>query len=936
MASNQVRIEVKLDESKATSGIRKLKVGLGEVSSADKALDWRGVREGGAAAQSAQGGFTVLKGVVANLASQGIALMASKAKDAAAAVVEIGSTFETSMSKVSALSSATGGDLAALESKARELGATTTFSASQAADALGYMALAGWDTEQMLGGVGSVLTLAQAGSMDLAAASDLVTDYLSAFNMTADDTTRMVDVLAYAQANANTTVDGLGQAFKNCAANCNAAGMDVETTTAAISMMANQGLKGSEAGTALNAVMRDMTAKMKDGAIEIGNQSVAVMDAQGNYRDFTDILRDVGSATAGMGEAEKAAALQSTFTADSIKGLNLMLNAGADEMAGFRDELYSSAGAGEEMARVMTDNLGGDLAAMGSALEELALKVYDHLQEPLRQAVQFITGEVVPGVEGFLSWLTTGTQEFDEFGNVVGESQSPLQSLLGLLGSLAPAVVAVAAGYAGFRAASAAMAAVTAVQRAWNAVTQAGGIAQLALNAAMRANPIGIVVTLISGLVAALVYLWNTNEGFRQAMTAAWEAIMSVVGPIIEGIGGAIGWVSETVGGAIDFLTGKTDDGTAQMAESAASNLGQMQASAEASMAGMAGGCSAAMSQMGLDAGSGMQQVLSSVSGGWQSCEQSTDASWQSMVDGVGGDLSSIETITGTSMDSLAATVGAGGAACEQATDASWGAMTAGVGADLAAMQSATAANMGSMSATVQANTSAMQGAAARNLGSMQSSASSALGSMQSATAARTGAMAQAMAGAMGQMAGDASSAMSGIGSDVAGGMADASRSVSQEMLAAVRELTSAMRQMNEQTASGIRSMSGAFSAASFRFPRIPMPHFSISGGFSLNPPQVPSFAIDWRARGGVFNAPAVIGIGEAGTEAAVPLRGRHMAPFAQAVADNMPGDSEAAREVRLLRRDLKGIIAAALAGTGVEWNERELGRLVRRLLEDG
>lgn len=936
MASNQVRIEVKLDDAKATAGVKRLKVGVEDVARADRALSWGGVREGGSAAQAAQGGFTVLKGVVANLASQGIALVTSKVREMASAVVEVGMGFETSMSKVSALSGATGDDLAALEGKARELGASTTFSASQAADALGYMALAGWDTEQMLDGVGSVLTLAQAGEMDLAAASDLVTDYLSAFNMTASDTTRMVDVLAYAQANANTTVDGLGQAFKNCAANCNAAGMDVETTTAAIAMMANQGLKGSEAGTALNAVMRDMTAKMKDGAISIGEQSVAVTDAQGNYRDFTDILADVEAATNGMGEAEKAAALQSTFTADSIKGLNLLLNSGAGELSSFRDELYNSAGAGEEMARVMTDNLGGDVAAMGSAFEELALKVYDNVQEPLRQAVQFITSEVVPGVEGFLSWLTTGSQEFDEFGTVVSETASPLQQFMGAcgevaafvgpalaevganvytmvlqplsevasyvagaaipavqalvsnLGSIVPVVMAVAAGYAAFRAASAAVSAIAAIQRVWNAVTQAGSIAQLALNAAMSANPIGIVVMLISGLVAALVYLWNTNEGFRQAMTAAWEAIMGVVGPIIETLGGAIGGLCDFVGGAIDFLTGKTDEGTAQMAESSASNLGQMQASAEQSMSGMTSGCSASLSQMSLDCDAGMQQVLASMSGGWASCEQSTDAAW--------------------------------------------GAMSDGVGADLSAMQSATASGMGSMSSAVQSGTSAMQASAAGNLSAMQASASSSLSSMQSATVARTGTMAGAMADAMGQMAGDASSTMSGIGSDVADGMADASRSVTQEMLAAVRELTSAMRQMNEQTASGIRSMSGTFSGASFRFPRIPMPHFSISGGFSLNPPSVPSFAIDWRAKGGVFNGPSVIGIGEAGTEAAVPLQGRHMAPFAQAVADNMPGDSEAAREIRLLRRELRGIIAAALAGTGIEWNERELGRLVRRV----
>lgn len=346
--------------------------------------------------------FAAIGGIVAGFS------MAEVARQ----IVETGQKFENSMSNVEALSGATGDELDALEAKAREMGATTTYSASEAADALGYMALAGWDANESIEGLPGVLSLAQAGQMDLAAASDLVTDYLSAFGMEADDTTRMVDVLAYAQANANTTVDGLGMAFKNVAANAHAAGMDVETTSAAISMMANQGLKGSEAGTALAAVLRDMTAKAEDGAIAIGDQTVAIADSQGNYRDFTDILRDVAAATEGMGDQEKSAALMTTFTADSIKGLNLMLNAGADEMASFRDELYNSSGAAETMADVMTDNLTGDIKEFESALEELQLKIYDSLKEPLRDATQFATNVVVPGV-------TLMVQNFDKLAPVI-------------------------------------------------------------------------------------------------------------------------------------------------------------------------------------------------------------------------------------------------------------------------------------------------------------------------------------------------------------------------------------------------------------------------------------------------------------------------------------------------------------------------------------
>lgn len=399
MADGKVTVQIDVKDASAVNGAKRVKSSIDDIKKADAGLGWSGLEKGAAAAEKSNGMIGAVSVALGNLAAQGMTMVLSKAQDIARQVVEIGSGFETSMSKVSALSGATGDELGRLESKARELGASTTFSASQAADALGYMALAGWDTQQMLQGVDSVLTLAQAGEMDLAAASDLVTDYLSAFNMEASETQRMVDVLAFSQANANTTVEGLGMAYKNCAANCNAFGMDVETTSAALAMMANQGLKGQESGTALNAVMRDMTARMKDGAIAIGENTVQVMDAQGNYRDFMDIIADVEAATAGMGDAEKAAALQSTFTADSIKGLNLLLNAGAGQAASFRDELYGCAGTAQATADTMTNNLGGDVAAMGSAFEELAIKVYQGLQEPLREAVQFVTGTVVPGLE---------------------------------------------------------------------------------------------------------------------------------------------------------------------------------------------------------------------------------------------------------------------------------------------------------------------------------------------------------------------------------------------------------------------------------------------------------------------------------------------------------------------------------------------------------
>lgn len=472
------------------------KAKMSEAESAAQSLA-SGERELGSAAEKAGDGFTVAKGIVANFAADALQVGIQKTKEIAGDVLTLGKTFEQSLSKVAALSGASADQMNLLETKARELGSSTNFTASQVADAFGYMALAGWDTQQSIDGIAGVLTLAQAGEMDLAAASDLLTDYLSAFGLQASDSAMMADVLAYAQGHANTNTEQLGEAFKNCAANCNAAGMDVQTTTAFISELSNQGLKGSEAGTALTAVMRDMTAKMKDGSIAIGDTAVQVMDANGNYRDMVDVVSDIEAATDGMGDAQKASALQSTFTADSIKGLNLILNAGAGELGSFRDELYGSNDAAQQMADTMTDNLNGDLAEMQSAFEEVGLKIYDKLQEPLRQAVEFVTSTVIPGI----TWMV---ENFD---------------------SIAPVLAVVAAGVAAF-----------AIALNITGIIQAvtGAVALLGGGLTVLTGPVGIVAAVIAGLAALFVYLWNTNEGFRNAVTEAWNAIMGTIQGIME------------------------------------------------------------------------------------------------------------------------------------------------------------------------------------------------------------------------------------------------------------------------------------------------------------------------------------------------------------------------------------------------------------------
>lgn len=392
----------------------------------------KGVKDAGDAAEkSAKGGFTVFKGVLANLVTGALMAAVGALKNFAGSVLETGMSFDSAMSNVAALSGATGEELELLTNTAREFGATTQFSASEAADALGYMALAGWDAKQSTEALGGVLDLAAASGMGLAQASDMVTDYLSAFGMEASQSAEFADMLAYAQANSNTSAEQLGEAYKNSAANLNAAGQDVQTVTALLSSMANQGLKGAAAGTALSAIMRDITKKMENGKIAIGDTNIEVMDAQGNYRDLTEILADVEKATEGMGDAERSAALLGTFTSDSLKGLNLVLNEGVESAANFEEGLRNSSGSASEMAKTLNDNLQGDLKALSSAFDEFKLTIFESANAPLRELVQQVTGGVLPALTDMIKGVEGADIAFGEaIGELVKTAVSNLTDLL--------------------------------------------------------------------------------------------------------------------------------------------------------------------------------------------------------------------------------------------------------------------------------------------------------------------------------------------------------------------------------------------------------------------------------------------------------------------------------------------------------------------------
>lgn len=490
------------------------------------------------------------------------------------AAVKTTATFDQSMSKVQALSGATGKEFDALREKAIEMGAKTAFSASEAADAFSYMALAGWKTGDMLDGIEGILNLAASSQMDLAEASDLVTDYLTAFGLEAKDAGNMANQLSYAQANSNTTTQQLGDAFGNCAAQMHTAGQTMETTTAVLEAMANQGLKGSEAGTALSATIRDITQKMytiqdateaaqyaTDGyvsvtgdlndaigvsTIEIGKMLIPVSDAQGNFRNLTDILADVEKATNGMGSAEKSAALLSTFTARSIKAVSMSLTEGTDNIKDYEKALYDVDGVAEDMANTMLQNLNGQLTILKSTIETLLIQIGDLLMptiskvvEKIRQLVLYFTGLDDEQKKQILRWAA------------IAASIGPVLLVFGKLLTSIGTLIKTGTTFLTWS---------TNIAKAFGLISSSAGGITAGLGAlASAAAPIIAVAAAVAALVVAFKALYEQNGKFKESVDKLSDSLKNKLENTLNALKEAFNFVKNAMTPVIETIKNSFD-----------------------------------------------------------------------------------------------------------------------------------------------------------------------------------------------------------------------------------------------------------------------------------------------------------------------------------------------------------------------------------------
>ena len=427
------------------------------------------------------------------------------------AAVKTAADFDTAMSKVAAVSGATGEDFDALRDKAREMGAKTKFSASEAAEAMNYMAMAGWKTSDMLSGIEGIMNLAAASGESLGTTSDIVTDALSAFGLTAADSSHFADVLAVASSNANTNVSMMGETFKYCAPVAGALGYSVDDVAEAVGLMANSGIKASQAGTSLRTIMTSLQGNLLLTGDAFGEMEIETSNADGTMRDFTDILADCRSAFSRMSESEAASTAEAIVGKNTMSGFLALMNAAPADIEKLSASIAACDGTSQSMADTMQDNLEGQLTILKSQLEELAISFGDLLMPIIRN--------VVTHVQQLVDWLNSMDDGTRKVILTVASVLAAVGPVLIMIGKVISSVGTI----------------LTVIPKLSGALKAVKGVFA-GLNAVMAANPIVLIIAAIAALVTAFLYLWNNCEGFRQFWIDLWEGIKTVVSTSVDAV----------------------------------------------------------------------------------------------------------------------------------------------------------------------------------------------------------------------------------------------------------------------------------------------------------------------------------------------------------------------------------------------------------------
>lgn len=826
------------------------------------------------------------------------------------AAVKTAADFDSAMSQVAAVSGATGKDFDALRNKAREMGAKTKFSATEAAEAMNYMAMAGWKTEDMLDGIEGVMNLAAASGEDLATTSDIVTDALTAFGLSAKDSGHFADILAAASSNANTNVSMMGETFKYCAPIAGALGFSAEDTAEAIGLMANAGIKSSQAGTALRTIMNNLAGDVKISGKAIGDVSIATTNADGSMRDLSDILADCRSAFGNLTESEKAQAAESLVGKNAMSGFLALMNAGQGDIDKLSSAIDNCDGSAEKMAMTMQDNLAGQLTILKSQLQELAISFGDILMPAIRSIVSKLQGFVDK-----LNGMDEGTKRTIVTIALLVASIGPLLVIIGTaiskIGVAMQGFVKLANGISKLK---------IAIQ---------GGTGVLGkLGAALGgiSAPVLAVVAVIAVLVAAFVHLWKTNEGFRDAiigtwnrikdtisgfcqgivdrlnalgfqftdivdvLKTAWDGFCQILAPIFEGVFNNIANILSTVTGVITgildvfigIFTGNWSQAWTGVKEIFSSIWNGISSFFTNILNVIKGVADVVLGWFGTSWNEVWTNIKTFFEGIWNSIATFFTTIWETLKNVVTVGIMAIGSILSAAFDIITLPFRFIWENCKEIIISVWDAIKSKVTTVIHAVASVISTVMNAIKTVFSTVWNAIKTVVTTVVNAIKSVVTTVFNAIKNTATTVWNAIKTAVTTPVNAIKSTVTTVFNSVKSTVSSifnGIKSTATSVWNGIKSAI---TTPIEAAKNKVKSVVDAIKGFFSGMKISLPHIKLPHFKVTGKLSIAPPSVPHLSIDWYKEGGIMTSPTIFGMngsslmagGEAGAEAILPLAG--------------------------------------------------------------
>lgn len=805
------------------------------------------------------------------------------------AAVKTAADFDSAMSQVAAVSGATGKDFDALRNKAREMGAKTKFSATEAAEAMNYMAMAGWKTEDMLDGIEGVMNLAAASGEDLATTSDIVTDALTAFGLSAKDSGHFADILAAASSNANTNVSMMGETFKYCAPIAGALGFSAEDTAEAIGLMANAGIKSSQAGTALRTIMNNLAGDVKISGKAIGDVTIATTNADGSMRDLSDILADCRSAFGNLTESEKAQAAESLVGKNAMSGFLALMNAGQGDIDKLSSAIDNCDGSAEKMAMTMQDNLAGQLTILKSQLQELAISFGDILMPAIRSIVSKLQGFVDK-----LNGMDEGTKRTIVTIALLVASIGPLLVIIGTaiskIGVAMQGFVKLANGISKLK---------IAIQ---------GGTGVLGkLGAALGgiSAPVLAVVAVIAVLVAAFVHLWKTNEGFRDAMIGTWNRIKDtisgfcqgivdrlnalgfqftdivdvlktvwngfcqVLAPIFEGVFNNIANILSTVTGVITgildvfigIFTGNWSQAWTGVKEIFSSIWNGISSFFTNILNVIKGVADVVLGWFGTSWNEVWTNIKTFFEGIWNGIATFFTTIWETLKNVVTVGIMAIGSILSAAFDIITLPFRFIWENCKEIIISVWDAIKSKVTTVIHAVASVISTVMNAIKTVFSTVWNAIKTVVTTVVNAIKSVVTTVFNAIKNTATTVWNAIKNAVTTPVNAIKSSVTTVFNSVKSTVSSifnGIKSTATSVWNGIKSAI---TTPIEAAKNKVKSVVDAIKGFFSGMKISLPHIKLPHFKVTGKLSIAPPSVPHLSIDWYKEGGIMTSPTIFGM---------------------------------------------------------------------------